>query len=155
MLCHCYNVYGDSCQWHLISIIPLIWCLHDMIIIVLGDVRIPHQFWDNFWPGHTPLTLQTTCVCVLSSSWFAWAWPVSFLYHDDVIKWKHFPRYWPFVRRIHWSPVKSPQDGMLMKCRRTLNLGISSRLRLYQENLAVMVWLKFNPIGYWWESQEN
>ena len=23
--------------------------------------------------------------------------------HDDVIKWKHFPRYWPFVRWIHWS----------------------------------------------------
>ena len=23
--------------------------------------------------------------------------------HDD-IKWKHFPRYWPFVRGIHWSP---------------------------------------------------
>ena len=23
--------------------------------------------------------------------------------HDDVIKWKHFPRYWPFVRGIHWS----------------------------------------------------
>ena len=20
--------------------------------------------------------------------------------HDDVIKWKHFPRYWPFVREI-------------------------------------------------------
>ena len=25
--------------------------------------------------------------------------------HDDVIKWKHFPRYWSFVRRIHRSPV--------------------------------------------------
>ena len=25
--------------------------------------------------------------------------------HDDVIKWKHFPRYWPFVRGIHRSPV--------------------------------------------------
>ena len=24
--------------------------------------------------------------------------------HDDVIKWKHFPRYWPFVRGIHRSP---------------------------------------------------
>ena len=24
---------------------------------------------------------------------------------DDVIKWKHFPRYWPFVRGIHRSPV--------------------------------------------------
>ena len=22
-------------------------------------------------------------------------------HHDDVIKWKHFPRYWPFVREIN------------------------------------------------------
>ena len=27
--------------------------------------------------------------------------------HDDVIKWKHFPRYWPFVRGIPRSPVNS------------------------------------------------
>ena len=26
---------------------------------------------------------------------------------DDVIKWKHFPLYWPFVRGIHRSPVNS------------------------------------------------
>ena len=32
-------------------------------------------------------------------------------YHDDVIKWKHFPRYWPFVRGIHRFPVNSPQKG--------------------------------------------
>ena len=32
-------------------------------------------------------------------------------WHDDVIKWKHFPRYWPFVRRIHRSPVNSPHKG--------------------------------------------
>ena len=31
--------------------------------------------------------------------------------HDDVIKWKHFPRYWPFVRGIHRSPVNSPHNG--------------------------------------------
>ena len=24
-----------------------------------------------------------------------------FLFHDDVIKWKHFPRYWPFERGSH------------------------------------------------------
>ena len=24
-----------------------------------------------------------------------------FVLHDDVIKWKHFPRYWSFVRGIH------------------------------------------------------
>ena len=34
-----------------------------------------------------------------------WHW------HDDVIKWKHFPRYWPFVRGIHRSPVNSPHKG--------------------------------------------
>ena len=33
------------------------------------------------------------------------------LLHDDVIKWKHFPRYWPFVRGIHRSPVNSPHKG--------------------------------------------
>ena len=40
-------------------------------------------------------------------------------YHDDVIKWKlfpryspgSFPRYWPFVRGIHRSPVNSPHKG--------------------------------------------
>ena len=31
--------------------------------------------------------------------------------HDDVIKWKHFPRYWPFVWGIHRSPVDSPHKG--------------------------------------------
>ena len=31
--------------------------------------------------------------------------------HDDVIKWKHFPRYWPFVRGIHRSPMNSPHKG--------------------------------------------
>ena len=31
--------------------------------------------------------------------------------HDDVIKWKHFPRNWPFVRGIHQSPVNSPHKG--------------------------------------------
>ena len=36
---------------------------------------------------------------------------VSIMMHDDVIKWKHFPCYWPFVRRIHQSPAKSPHKG--------------------------------------------
>ena len=31
--------------------------------------------------------------------------------HDDVIKWKHFPHCWSFVRGIHWSPVNSPHKG--------------------------------------------
>ena len=31
--------------------------------------------------------------------------------HDDVIKWKPFPRNWSFVRGIHRSPVNSPHKG--------------------------------------------
>ena len=38
---------------------------------------------------------------VLTSGWFMLSC------HDDVIKWKFFPRYWPFVRGIHRSPVNS------------------------------------------------
>ena len=42
--------------------------------------------------------------------------PVKFLSsantsHDNVIKRKHFPRYWPFVRGIHRSPVNSLHKG--------------------------------------------
>ena len=36
---------------------------------------------------------------------------VAFLTHDGVIKWKHLPRYWPFVRGIHRSPVNSTHKG--------------------------------------------
>ena len=32
------------------------------------------------------------------------------VFHDDVIIWKHFPRYW---RGIHRSPVNSPHEGQL------------------------------------------
>ena len=38
------------------------------------------------------------------SNYFNWQ-------HDDVIKWKHFPRYWPFVRGIHRFPGTSPHKG--------------------------------------------
>ena len=44
-----------------------------------------------------------------------WLWcsllQICYSQHDDVIKWKHFPRYWPFVRGIHRSPVNSPHKG--------------------------------------------
>ena len=37
-------------------------------------------------------------------------WPLVSAY-DDIIKWKHFQRYWPFVRGIHRLPVNSPHKG--------------------------------------------
>ena len=40
-----------------------------------------------------------------------WKHAQKFKWHDDVIKWKHFPRNWPFVRGIHRSrepPTQRP-----------------------------------------------
>ena len=33
------------------------------------------------------------------------------IHYDGVIKWNHFPRYWPFAWGIHRSPVGSPHKG--------------------------------------------
>ena len=48
---------------------------------------------------------------VLTSS--LWRGYARFLWgvHDNVIKWKHFPRYWPFVRGLNRSPVNSHGKG--------------------------------------------
>ena len=45
-------------------------------------------------------------VVTLSIFWHSYA-----IHHDDVIKWKHFPRNWQFVRGIHRSQVNSPHKG--------------------------------------------
>ena len=37
------------------------------------------------------------------------------VYHDQVMIWKHFVRYWSFVRRIHWSPVDFFDKGPVMR----------------------------------------
>ena len=35
--------------------------------------------------------------------------------HDVVMKWKYFPRFWPFVRGLHQSPVKFPAQRPVMR----------------------------------------
>ena len=52
--------------------------------------------------------------------WSRW-WPPWDAPRHDVIKWKHFLRYWTFVRGIHRSPVNSPHKG---QWRRTLMINL-------------------------------
>ena len=59
--------------------------------------------------------------------------------HDDVIKWKHFPRYWPFVQGIHRWPVNSHYTG---QWRRALMFSL---IRAW-----IDVWVK-QPWGWWFE----
>ena len=49
-------------------------------------------------------------------------------YHDDVIKWKHFRRYWAFVRGIHRSPMNSPHRRPV-----TRSFGVFFDLRLNKQ----------------------
>ena len=69
--------------------------------------------------------------------------------HDDVIKWKHFSRYWPFVRGIHRFPVNSPHKGQWrgalmfsLICTRIngwVNNGEAGDLRRYRAHCDVTV----------------
>ena len=65
-----------------------------------------HCWWSLLWPDRIQIRANRICynASIISSKPFA---------HDDVIKWKHFPRYWPFVQnwRIHQSPMNSPHKG--------------------------------------------
>ena len=40
-----------------------------------------------------------------------YSYVLAYTLHDDVINWKFFLRYWPFVRGIHRSPVNFPHKG--------------------------------------------
>ena len=83
-------------------------------------------------------------IALVFSVWSSW-----FFLHDDVIKWKHFPRYWPFVRGIHRSPVNSPHKGQwrgalmfTLICARTngwVNNREAGDLRRYRAHYDVIV----------------
>ena len=77
------------------------------------------------------------------------------LNHDDVIKSKRFPRYWPFVRGIHRSPVNSPHKG---QWHRALMGFFYLRLSnqswgWWFETLSRPLWLHRNDcLIQWWPS---
>ena len=64
-----------------------------MCVVTIPSISLKAPGMD-WWNGARPIWVNNTDAC-----------------HDDVIKWKHFPRYWPFVRGIHRSPVNSPHKG--------------------------------------------
>ena len=55
-----------------------------------------------------------TAVTPLLKHWSYCSLALSHRY-DDVVKWKHFPHYWPFLRGIHRSLVNSPHKGQWRK----------------------------------------
>ena len=97
-----------------------------------------------------PKKNQRTHSWLCSQSCFCWCLSVT-MYSgisthssdpDDVIKWKHFPRYWPFVRGIHrsqWFPAQTLV---------TQNFDVFFDLRLNKRS-SKQSW------GWWFETQSH
>ena len=64
---------------------------------------------------------------------------ISGCYHDDVIKWEQFPRYWPFLQGIHRWPHKGQWRGAF---------DVFFDLRL-NKLLSKQSW------GWWFETQSR
>ena len=111
--------------------------------------------------------------CILCS--YSYTWIIQSTYravYDDVIKWKHFPRYWLFVRGIHRSPVNNHHKGqwcgalMFSLIAVWVNGCVSNRdagdLRRHHAHYDVIVMLhtvralssfvvvRYLPIWNWW-----
>ena len=78
--------------------------------------QVPHIISSLPAPGHPGNLVfgkigEHCVVCMQGRIHLFEGYPARRVGHDDVIKWKHIPGYWPFVRGIHWSPVNSPHKG--------------------------------------------
>ena len=85
-------------QW-----VPLCRNMASVILINIGSGNNLSIFYCCVWLGGRCAASQSDVSfekSVLTNMDFGMA-----ISHDDVIKWKHFPRYWLFLRGIHRSPV--------------------------------------------------
>ena len=79
-----------------------IFCRHNLAPLVCS-IRCHAIFNVHIVYSYIKQPAMYTCIWMMMSL-IVWV-------HDDVIKWKHFPRNWPFVRGIHRSPMNSPHKG--------------------------------------------
>ena len=95
------HMHVYACAWMYMSVCIFTSCLrtskkHDRIYVLLVWIL---GIWNMGIRPHCPDSLKQ-CIDMHPG-----------IHHDDVIKWKPFPRYWPFVQGIHRSPVNSPHNG--------------------------------------------
>ena len=94
------GVIHKTCCWLTYIYIPNVELHSNMAPLQKGQSPLTHPTTLTQWRPVTHI-----CVAELDHHCFRYQ------LHDDVIKWKHFPRYWPFVRGIHRSTVNSPHKG--------------------------------------------
>ena len=112
----------------------------------------------NLWPDPKSLAVPNSIVLLLAN--MVRGVCKQWRHHDDVIKWKHFPRYWPSVRGIHRSPVNSPHKGqwrgalMFSFIFAWMNDWVNNReagdLRRHRPHYDVIVMMAWNNLSYFW-----
>ena len=117
--------------------------------------KISSGKWRPFCLGLNVLTVEVRDF--MRSCWAFWTtssghgdWK-----HDDVIKWKYFLRYWPFVRGIHRFPLNFSHKGLwrgallfsliCVWINGSVNSGEASDLRRYHAHCDVTVMVIRNP----------
>ena len=115
-----HQTLTQSCLCRTIPYVGTCWCVRHSLheITSYDDSKwIPMLFLANLWCN---LMLYQTDLYLNALSYvhtFFMAFVECLYQHrkqfdnrswDDVIKWKHLPRYWPFVQGIHRSPVNFP-----------------------------------------------
>ena len=120
--------------------------------------RFGNYLFSSVWDGLFSALIMTLChgndFRITSPLWST---------HDDVIKWEHFPRYWPFVREIHRSPVNFPHKGQwrgtlmfTLICAR-MNGWVNNReagdLRRYRVHYDVIVMQWFRALNVFFRCQ--
>ena len=105
---HYLNQCWVIVDWTLRNILQ--WYFSQKLIFFIQENAFENVglIWRSFCPEEDELIIMQWLIM--------WLWVTShhkckIWTHDDIIKWKHFPRYWPFVRGIHWSPVNSLHKG--------------------------------------------
>ena len=94
-----YSNFTDICFWG-IHLTLRHCCLRQCL-----DAVSRRRYLYKWTRAVTPFDFtRLQCVNVARTEQNRWY----FAEHDDVIKLKHFPRFWLFVRGIHWSPVNPP-----------------------------------------------
>ena len=76
------------------------------------NIQICMQSFISHQTHYSSATLGRLALCVYGSYLVRWFMVDTHRHsQDDVNKWKHLPRYWPFVQGIHRPPVNSPHKG--------------------------------------------
>ena len=94
--------------WHHCNVEVITNHARRLCFAVGGSGLVSDDFWDVFFDvASLPPWKSYDCPSATDAT-------LKNMDQDDVIKWKHIPRYWPFVRVIHRSLHKSHWRGALM-----------------------------------------